>query len=183
MGRVVFSGVFSLGFLFLRFDNLFRSAPQKQKQQVVNDAQSKLRKKLEADVSTGHNEAAVESWRAVRSQGPTQVETLKIVVQAIASSEPAALHEIVDHMVAHPTILSCPRVATAVLDIVARTGHVSIMEELAQNFRQKMSISPTPQTYEVLLGGYASVGDEMKVHNCAKKCALQIRSSQPVDTR
>jgi len=160
---------FSLGFLFLRFDNLFRSAPQKQKQQVVNDAQSKLRKKLEADVSTGHNEAAVESWRAVRSQGPTQVETLKIVVQAIASSEPAALHEIVDHMVAHPTILSCPRVATAVLDIVARTGHVSIMEELAQNFRQKMSISPTPQTYEVLLGGYASVGDEMKVQQLCEE--------------
>jgi pentatricopeptide repeat protein len=152
---------FALGFLFLRFDNLLRS-PQKQKG-AVDDTQSKLRKKLEADVSIGQNRSAVDAWRAVRSQGPTQVETLKIVVQALASSEPEALHEVVDHMAAHPTILSCPRVATAVLDIVARTGHVGTMEGLSQVFRQKMRIAPTPQTYEVLLGGYASVGDEKKV--------------------
>jgi len=152
---------FALGFLFLRFDNLLRS-PQKQKG-VIDDTQSKLRKKLEADVAIGQNRSAVEAWRAVRSQGPTQVETLKIVVQALASSEPEALHEVVDHMAAHPTILSCPRVATTVLDIVARTGHVRAMEELSQVFRQKMRIAPTPQTYEVLLGGYASVGDEKKV--------------------
>lgn len=153
---------FALGFLFLRFDSLLRSAPPKQKG-VVDDTQSKLRKKIEADISIGHNHSAVEAWRAVRSQGPTQVETLKIVVHALASSQPDALHEVVDHMAAHPTILSCPRVATAVLDIVARTGHVRTMEELSQIFRQKMRIDPTPQTYEVLLGGYASVGDEKRV--------------------
>jgi len=161
---------FALGFLFLRFDSLFRSHPKSRC--VVDDTQSKLRKKLEADVSSGHSHSAVEAWRAVRSQGPTQVETLKIVVQALASSEPEALHEVVDHIAAHPTILSCPRVATAVLDIVARNGHVRTMEELSQIFRQKMRISRTPQTYEVLLGGYASVGDEKKVQElCNEVCA------------
>jgi len=159
---------FALGFLFLRFDNLLRATPKKQKN-IAEDSQSKLRKKLEADISTGHNRGAVEAWRAARSEGPTQVENLKIVVQALASSEPEALHEVLDHMAAHPTILSCSRVATAVLDIVARTGHVGIMEELAQNFRQKMRILPTPQTYEVLLGGYASVGDEKKVQKLCEE--------------
>jgi len=94
---------------------------------------------------------------------------LKIVVQALASSEPDCLTEVVDHIMAHPTVLACPRVAAAVLDIVARAGHTSIMEELSQSFRHKLHIPCTPQTYEILLGGFASVGDVPKVETLRKE--------------
>jgi len=160
---------FALGFTFLRLENVRRPSAHKQKDKRVEDCQAKLRKQIEADISTGHNRGAIQAWRNVRDQGPTQVETLKIVVQALALSEPQALTEVVDHIVAHPTVLACPRVATAVLDIVARTGHTRIMEDLALSFRHKLHIPTTPQMYEVLLGGFASVGEVHKIDALRKE--------------
>lgn len=151
---------FFLGFLFLRFDVLLKPVT---KQKKIDDVQIKLRKTIEVDVSSGQNEAAITSWRAAKSRGPTQLETLKIVAQAFSSADPEHLDEIVDHMAEHTASLRCSRVSVAILDIIARAGHVKKMEELANRCSEELQIPKTAQLYEVLVGGYASVADQKMV--------------------
>ena len=166
--EISFLAFFAVGFTFLRLDK-FAGQPRRTKFiEVDNPVQKKLGKKVDADTTLGRFHDVVASWRAVKSDGPTRTDTLKLVAQAFTKVEPSGMTEIVDHMIAHPAELAHPRAATCILDSIARSGQVSVMHEAAETFRQ-FNISFTPQVYEVLLGGYAAVGDEKKVSSICKE--------------
>jgi len=155
---------FALGFLFLRFDALLKPTHTKSRK-MVDDSDLKLRKAIEADVPAGQYDSAIRAWREASSGSPTQMETLVLVAQAFCAKEPNNLREIVDHMAAHRSQICNGRVSVAVLDVIARAGQTEQMSEIANLFRSQLSIKHTSQTYEVLLGGFASVGDEQSVSN------------------
>lgn len=170
--EISFLAFFAVGFTFLRLDK-FTSQPHRTKFiEVDNPVQKTLGKKVDADTSLGRFHDVVASWRAVKSDGPTRTDTLKLVAQAFTKVEPSGMTEIVDHMIAHPAELAHPRAATCILDAIARSGQVSVMHQVAETFRQ-LNISFTPQVYEVLIGGYAAVGDEKKVSSICKEIKEQ----------
>lgn len=132
--------------------------------QAEKDNRQLLHKQLEADVAIGHSESALKAWHSAKVAAPTPLETLKTVVQLLLETTPDTLvEEMIGHFRTHRHALGNSKSSIAVLDVVARAGRVDILEELAQDFRRKLSIAPTFQTYEVLLGGHASAGDEHKV--------------------
>jgi pentatricopeptide repeat protein len=140
-----------------------------------------LHKQIEADVEAGHNAAALKAWRVARSLAPTPLETLKSVVQVLLDMQPSTLvEEVIEHFQAHRQVLGNARGANAILDAVARAGHVVLLDELANDFKCKLHISPTVHTYEILLGGHASVGDERKV---AELCAEMESRRQVLTAR
>jgi len=169
--EISFLAFFAVGFTFLRLDKFASPLRRTKSFEVDNPVQRTLGKKIDADTSLGRFHDVVASWREVKSDGPTRIDTLKQVAQAFAKVEPSGMTEIVDHIIAHPAELAHPRAASCILDAVARSGQVSIMHEVAESFRQ-INIPFTPQIYEVLLGGYAAVGDEEQVGLvCKEICA------------
>ena len=153
---------FAIGFTFLRLDKFAGQTRRKKVIESDDPVQTNLAKKIEADSSLGRFHDVVAAWRSAKSDGPTRTDTLKLVAHAFTKVEPSGVTEIVDHITSNPVELAHPRVATCILDAVARSGHFSVMHEVAESFRQ-LNIPFTPQIYEVLLGGYAAVGDEKKV--------------------
>jgi len=153
---------FAIGFTFLRLDKLAGQTRRKKLIESDDPIQNNLGKKIDADSSLGRFHDVVASWRAAKSDGPTRTDTLKLVAQAFTKVEPSGVKEIVDHISANPAELAHPRVASCILDTVARSGHFTVMHEVSESFRQ-LNIPFTPQIFEVLLGGYAAVGDEKKV--------------------
>lgn len=160
--EISFLAFFAVGFTFLRLDKFAGPSRRTKSFEVDNPVQRTLGKKIDADTSLGRFHDVVASWRAVKSDGPTRTDTLKLVAQAFAKVEPSGLTEVVDHIAAHPAELAHPRAAACILDAVARSGQASLMHEVSESFRQ-LNIPFTPQIYEVLLGGFAAVGDEKKV--------------------
>mmetsp|Transcript_162355 Transcript_162355/g.311713 ORF Transcript_162355/g.311713 Transcript_162355/m.311713 type:complete len:1014 (+) Transcript_162355:137-3178(+) len=152
---------FALGFVFLRLD-LFRSEARKAKK--AEASQTRLHKTIEADCAAGQVTAAVKLWRRTSARAPAQLETLKLITQALLEADPTALvKEITGHMAAHRGELCNSRTAATVLDVVARAGQVAMMEELCQVFDQDLKLQPSTQIYEILLGGYATAGDDARV--------------------
>lgn len=162
---------FALGFVFLRAD-LFRKRPQASAAKKVESGQSKLHKTIEAEISAGNFAAAVKAWRSKKSGSATQMETLRLVAQAMLDEDATTMvAEITEHMANHRETLCNARTATAILDVVARAGQVSLMEEMQKKFCESFRIQPTVQIYEVLLGGHASVGDEKAVAEISSRLA------------
>jgi len=162
---------FALGFVVLRVD-LIRKRPQTSPAKKIEVLQTKLHKTIEAEISAGNSAAAVKAWRAKKSFAATQMETLRLVVQAMLEVDATKLvTEITEHMADHREFLGNSRTAVAILDVVARAGHVSLMEELQKVFSDSFRIQQTVQVYEVLLGGYASAGDEKAVAEISSRLA------------
>mmetsp|Transcript_18961 Transcript_18961/g.35224 ORF Transcript_18961/g.35224 Transcript_18961/m.35224 type:complete len:1021 (-) Transcript_18961:26-3088(-) len=154
---------FALGYFVLRL-HFFPRQLRKGAASKVDIMESRLHKTIETEVNAGHMIAAVKAWRAVKARVPVQLETLKLLVQAMLEVDPNALvTEITGHMADHNATLCTPRAAAAVLDTVARSGQISVMEELHKVFSDSLRIRPSAQVYEALIGGYAAVGDEKQV--------------------
>jgi len=154
---------FLLGFLILGGSRLSGlSAVRASKK--AETLQAQLRKTFETETAAGDTTAAVKTWRAMKARAPTELDTLKSVVQVFLEEEPAALvKEIQGHVDDHRETLCNSRTAATVLDVVARAGKISLMEELWKVFCDEFRIQPSSQIYEVLLGAYASAGDEKQV--------------------
>mmetsp|Transcript_36262 Transcript_36262/g.67748 ORF Transcript_36262/g.67748 Transcript_36262/m.67748 type:complete len:1020 (+) Transcript_36262:109-3168(+) len=161
---------FAVGFAFMRVE--YFSGKRKGRAKMVEVSHYDSRKTIEAEVAAGHMIAAVKAWRAAKARTPTQAPTMKLVVQALLEVEPNALvQEITGHMEEHSEALCNARTAATVLDVVARAGQVTLMEELQKVFHENLRIQPSAQIYEILLGGYASAGNQARVE--------QIRSELP----
>lgn len=181
--EVSFMIFFALGFSVLRLDLL----TQVRKNWIgaggsVHSGTGALRKAspweqthktVEAEASSGNAAAALATWRSAKARAAAPIETLKLVTQMLVETAPGeTAKEIVEHMSKHSEALMNGRTATAVLDVVARSGRVDIMEELADTLRERYHLTPTAPTYEALLGGYAAVGDAKKVSElCAEMAA------------
>jgi len=171
-----FTFFFLLGFALLRFDRILRrfrtrkSTPKVSDEAALEGPLAHLHKSVEADLSAGHSDAVLSLWRSSKARIATPVDTLKLVAQAFLDADPAALvEEIADHMVAHREILCQGRTVTTVLDVIARAGQVKVMEQFNSVMQHRFQLAPSSQTYEVLLGGYASAGDEANVWQLIKE--------------
>lgn len=161
--EVSFFIFFALGYFVLRM-HCFPRQLRKRAASKAEILESRLHKTIEAEVNAGHMIAAVKAWRSVKAREPVQLETLKLLVQAMLEVEPNALvTEITGHMADHPVALCNPRAAAAVLDTVARSGQISVMAELHKVCCNDLRIRPSAQVYEALIGGYAAVGDDKQV--------------------
>mmetsp|Transcript_43732 Transcript_43732/g.136783 ORF Transcript_43732/g.136783 Transcript_43732/m.136783 type:complete len:1055 (-) Transcript_43732:65-3229(-) len=156
---------FLLGFIFLRLDAFpFAKKPKKvvDTPKVIFD--QKLKKVIETEAASGSPAAVLKAWRAGKALAPTPHDILKCVVQAFVDADPsAAAAELIAHMRQHATSLRNSKVAAVLLDVVARAGRTEVMMELWDSFQKVLAISPSCLMYEILLGGWASVGDEAKV--------------------
>jgi len=167
---------FALGFMCLREELLPKNskAGKSKKAMQIEALQTSSSKTVEAEVAAGHPTTAVKAWRAVKAQAPTHLETLKLVVQAFLEVDPTSLlKEITGHMADHHEVLCNSRTAATVLDVVARAGQVTLMEEFHKFFQDHFQIEPCIQIFEVLLGGYASAGDLKKIDDIYSELRAQ----------
>jgi len=164
---------FALGFYYLRLDAALPSGGKKTKKvedPAVAQFDHSLRKIIEAETSGRLSSAAsvLVAWRAGKDRAPTPPDLLRPVVQALVDQEPDALvAEVCDHLRAHKAVLCNSRNAREILDVVARAGNTAAMATLWKTFNTTFQIPPTSSVYEVLSGGYASVGAEDKVGEVA----------------
>eukprot|EP00443_Scrippsiella_acuminata_P090331 CAMPEP_0115553500 /NCGR_PEP_ID=MMETSP0271-20121206/96809_1 /TAXON_ID=71861 /ORGANISM="Scrippsiella trochoidea, Strain CCMP3099" /LENGTH=587 /DNA_ID=CAMNT_0002987195 /DNA_START=146 /DNA_END=1906 /DNA_ORIENTATION=+ len=181
--EICFMLCFIMGFLLLRFDLMKKGGPAVKKQKkVVDDAPAvktfdpRLQKAVDAEAKPS---AILAIWRAGRDQAPTPVELMRAVVQAFVDEDPDRLvTEVLEHVRSHLVALGSSRLAVVVLDVVARAGMVEAMTELARALRHELLIASTLQTYEVLLGGFATAGDERRVAEvAAEMSASRVRMS------
>jgi pentatricopeptide repeat protein len=135
--------------------------------------------KIEEHMAAGHPEKVLSSWRAVQAQQATSIDALKIVVQAFIEAEPDSLKgDLCEHMQSHRELRNS-KVAAAVLEVPARAGLISAMEEMFSMITGELGITPCTFVYEALLGGYASAGLEAKV----EERLSEIRSRHKVSAR
>jgi len=159
---------FILGFFYLRFDLVRRSTSTACAKSIEEPKtptyDNSLKKAIETASAASDPTAVLTAWRSGKESSSTPLELLKLVVQAFVDIEPGSLvEEIVEHMGAHVALLGNARVASGVLDIVARAGYNEAMCELWDAIEQKLGVRPSYHVYEVLLGGYASAGNSAKV--------------------
>eukprot|EP00933_Yihiella_yeosuensis_P062601 TRINITY_DN65590_c0_g1_i1.p1 TRINITY_DN65590_c0_g1~~TRINITY_DN65590_c0_g1_i1.p1 ORF type:complete len:1016 (-),score=200.81 TRINITY_DN65590_c0_g1_i1:136-3183(-) len=169
---------FALGFAFLRGDGMRTKPPGKivessPPKQIALDAQTV--KNIEAEASANNSKGILSAWRQGKDSGPCPLDTLKRVIQAFLEVEPESLHaEVQTHLKSFAATFANTKTAVAVLDTVARPGKVKEMMELHNFFRTQLQVSSNVPVYEVLLGGFASVGDEVQVKSLVK----QLRASR-----
>jgi hypothetical protein len=141
-----------------------KGAKSKVGEALIKPFDPKLKKTIQTEATANNGEAVLAAWREGKAAAPTPPDLLKVVVQALVDVAPDALvQEIAEHMQAHALALADANSATQVLYVVARSGKVQLMEALWQVLHRKLKIPPTYTVFEVLLGGYASVGDQKKV--------------------
>jgi len=165
--EVCFLLCFLLGFALLRIDLLAKKAPKKARK-VVEEPPAASRavdaKLLQAVEAEARPEVVLAAWKAGRKGAPSPPELFKPVVQALLELQPNSLvQEVVSHVRQHPAQLCHARTAVMALDVLARAGSIKLMEDMHEAFRRDLGVHPTLQTYEVLLGGYATAGDEKRV--------------------
>lgn len=168
---------FLFGFVFVRLDVLSTKGKKLADTAVRPSkvADSKLKRAVDSQAGSLEILAA---WKACCDSTPTPPELLKAVVQALLECEPEQLaDQISSHLDSHPVMRSV-RTANLVLDAVARAGNIKVMEELGEAYREVLRIKPNEQTFEVMLGGYATAGDEKRVSEVYAEAALkQMRLS------
>lgn len=170
-----------MSFFLLGFAVPRRKGPKVKSLKSGDEKGHLLHKQIAAEVAAGDSEAALRTWDSVKAMAPTPMETLKPVVQILLHVKPASLvDEVIDHFAAHRHLLSNPKSATAILDIVARAGRADLLDELDRDLRCKLHIQPTFQVYEVLLGGHASAGNERRV---TELCAEIHKRQQKLTAR
>jgi pentatricopeptide repeat protein len=118
---------------------------------------------VHAHVSSGNPSLAVAAWRKIQAQQPTPQDILRLVTQAFIDAEPLSMvNELVDHFRLHKE-MRLTKSAYTVLEVVARAGQDSAMENLFDIFVNRFQIPATNHMQEIMLGGYALAGDESKV--------------------
>jgi len=179
--EILFMFFFAVGLKFALFPRkaLFHQGTKGKKTEDQKSRQ--LHKQIAADVAAGNKTAALRTWHTTKNLAPASLETLKMLAQVVLETQPDILvAEMTEHFGAYSHTLGNAKSATAILDVVARAGRVDLLDNLAHEFEHKLLICPTIQTYEVLLGGHAAVGDEARV---AQLCSEMHESSQQLSAR
>lgn len=156
--EVLFVGCCAIGFAVLQLTSSgkkFAKSSNKLRQQF---------KIVHSHVDSGNAAGTVIAWRAVSAQQAASCETLKLVANAYLDSEPSSLvAELAEHLSAHASKFYDSKAALAVLEVIARAGKHEIMEDFYQTLTSRLNIPTTTAMQEILLGGYATAGNEEKV--------------------
>jgi len=172
--EISFMLFFALGFIF------FPRSRHDPKHKKGEDKSQLLYKQIDADATANNSVAVLKTWDSVKALAPAPLETLKCVVQVLLDSKGDVCGEVVEHFASHGRVLKNAKFATGVLDVVARAGRADLLDQLAQEFKVKLGIRHTFQTYEVLLGGHASAGNDKRA---LEICAEINESNQRLTAR
>lgn len=128
--EISFTVFFGLGYLVMLFEkHLSKNYAPKTARKTALSGPCKLQKTIEANVSSGQGNLALEAWRSAKAFEPTPVDSLKLIVQVLLDEEPDAIvQEITEHIARHSRVLGNSRTFTAVLDVVAKAGNIELME-------------------------------------------------------
>jgi len=171
--EVSFVLCFILGFAFLRLDLFSCQKKVSEDDYPRKSFDSKLKQAIDAGAPSNRILAA---WRSGCAEAPTPPAMLRQVVHALLECEPASLQdELAAHIRQHDEAMRSARTANIALDAVARAGNIKVMGALRTMFWEQFRIRPNLQTFEVLIGGYATDGDEKGVAEvCAEVSALGL---------
>lgn len=119
---------------------------------------------MEAMTSSGEPLVVLKAWRQERNNGPVPAETLKAVAQALADADADHLvEELVAHLQKHSRVLARHNTVHMLLDATAQAGRPDLAEDLASAMEQRLGMATDVRGKEILLGAFASTGDEKKV--------------------
>lgn len=171
-----FFSCFLLGFAFLRLEVLSSKTKDPDKDfRLAKKIDTVLKDAVESCAQTQH---IVAVWKDCCSSAPTPAEFLKPVIQALAEHEPEELVDhISKHVRTHAETLCNARTANIALDALARIGKIELMEKLGDTLRQ-LNLQPNLQTFEVLVGAYATAAMQDKVKEvCSEVAASRMHLS------
>eukprot|EP00441_Pelagodinium_beii_P030228 CAMPEP_0197709602 /NCGR_PEP_ID=MMETSP1338-20131121/128535_1 /TAXON_ID=43686 ORGANISM="Pelagodinium beii, Strain RCC1491" /NCGR_SAMPLE_ID=MMETSP1338 /ASSEMBLY_ACC=CAM_ASM_000754 /LENGTH=1057 /DNA_ID=CAMNT_0043293537 /DNA_START=54 /DNA_END=3227 /DNA_ORIENTATION=- len=162
---------FTLGFLLLRIKSSKHPAKGAKKinattrvHKVQSNNFSKQRTRMEDAANSGNATKLVQEWRAVQASSPTPKDLLKPVVQAFLDTETKALvPEIMAHLQCHKSIMANQWAATTILDAVARSGNMKVLEDFWGRITKELGIPHGWLLYEAAIAGYAAAGYPEKV--------------------
>lgn len=167
--EVLFVVCCAIGFAFLQL-----TASSKKFAKSANKLRHQF-KIVHAQVDAGNVAGTVTAWRAVSAQQAASCETLKLVANAYLESEPSSLvAELGEHLSAHASKFYDSKAALAVLEVIARAGKHEIMDDFCHTITSHLHIPLSFALQEILLGGYASAGQQEKV----TKLVEQLRTDQ-----
>jgi pentatricopeptide repeat protein len=162
-----FALFFIIGFVVMKYEVIFertRGKWGKKAGKCLTTVEYPMHSTIESNMLNGSPSGALAAWRTVQATTATPVDTLKLVVEALSQQEPASLvTTIADHITAHPDFLRNGRTGVAVLEAVAKSGDIPLMEQMAKALQSELHISPSCASYEALMGGYAHDGNYDKV--------------------
>ncbi|CAL1131864.1 unnamed protein product [Cladocopium goreaui] len=170
--EIVFTVFFLLGFLLLRTGRLGKFGAVKSKkinypiaQKPFPDFSEKLRTKIEEEATAENWLNVLKAWRKEHDDALTPKDVLRPVARAFLEVDPDALaKEIASHLKRHwQPQWHWKAVALPVLDVLARAGETSLMEEFWQKLPHEKGAKYSHRLYDVLIGGFASAGQVDKV--------------------
>lgn len=160
---------FGLGFLFLRLERFSKSSKKKQVVETPEPDHSKwkaddsMRKAIDTAAATCNSQGVLAAWRACNEQCATTACQLRAVMQALQDLCPKTMiDDMVRHMALHRDMCNV-RTAAITLEVVARSGDTEVLMNLWNEMETKLDIPRGMPVYEVLLGGFAAVGNHAKV--------------------
>jgi pentatricopeptide repeat protein len=117
-----------------------------------------------ANADAGMHDAVIDAWHRNKGRSPLPVDALKAVTEAFAKTSPEMLiAEISAHLRQHSSALARTATMNALVDSLVRLEKPALAEELTWALRQALSIGTDARTHDLLLGGFATIGDERKV--------------------
>mmetsp|Transcript_78572 Transcript_78572/g.163244 ORF Transcript_78572/g.163244 Transcript_78572/m.163244 type:complete len:1079 (+) Transcript_78572:191-3427(+) len=168
--EVCFIICFVLGFAVLRFDDFFsfrKSVKGEKKKKVVDDhhfhpiANPRLQQVVDKKADS---KTILGVWHAAKAKVPTSPQLLRVVVQAMIEEQSKSLiTDLMRHIRAHPGAMANSRTAVVALDVLARAGRIDSMTQFLRELREEFGVHPSSSMFEVMLGGYATAGDEAMV--------------------
>lgn len=118
-------------------------------------------KTMEAELSAGNSLAAVDVWRKSGSNSASSVAVIRLAAQALLDASPGTLvGELIDHL-ADQLEAQHRSLASAVLDVVARSGKVELLAPLVEGLCSRLRMRPSRDMHESVTGGYAFAGNEV----------------------
>jgi pentatricopeptide repeat protein len=173
--ELFFVTCFAFGFAALRVSQV------KKKSSKIQPKLAQVFKPVHTQASSGNAAKAVAAWRATKTQQLTPCDTIRVLVQAYLDSDPSALiDDLTEHFSRHSSDSGILKAVVAALEVVARAGNEKLMDGVYQSFVDRLRIPATLQLQEILLGGYAAGGNEMKVRTLMEQLR---RTKQKITVR
>jgi pentatricopeptide repeat protein len=166
---------FLLGFAVLRLDlaskfgSLLQKSPQKSQKKaskkISEVEQNPACKAIHAEFTAGNQAGVLSEWHAaLKATGPVPADILKLVAAAAVEKDQFGIFdEIICHMQSNLQSLGKHTTINTVLDVLARSGNIGQMEGFFERVQKVAGVKANYQSYEILLGGYATAGDLDKV--------------------
>ena len=167
--ELLFLIFFLLGFVVLQSETFKSKKGAKNKKKAALDAQVDYWKTIEIEGQAGHHNGVISSWRSASKCAPTPAETFRFVAEAFLQVEKDKFFKEVSNHIKMFRYECCNvRVAAAILEVTARAGEVDLMEKFMRLFCGELYLAADLRMYDVVVGGYAAVGKEEKVHEVFK---------------